>query len=88
VVIEVCDTGVGIPEDKLEKVFEKFYQLENDAQPMSMGSGLGLAIAKEIVEAHGGTIAAESEVGEGTTFRVVLPAAHPEDLGAPTPRSH
>jgi signal transduction histidine kinase len=86
VVIEVCDTGVGIPEDQLSKVFEKFYQVENEAQPLSVGSGLGLAIAKEIVEAHGGTIAAESEVGEGTTFRVVLPVAYPEDGGAQSPR--
>ena len=78
VVIEVCDTGVGIPEDQLPKVFEKFYQVENEAQPLSVGSGLGLAIAQEIVEAHGGTIAAESEVGEGTTFRVVLPVAYPQ----------
>ena len=86
VVIEVYDTGVGIPKDKLEKVFEKFYQVENDAQPLSVGSGLGLAIAKEIVEGHGGTIAAESEVGVGTTFRVVLPVAHPHENGAQSPR--
>ena len=73
VIIEVCDTGVGIPAEKLPRVFEKFYQVENDAQPLSVGSGLGLAISKEIVEAHGGTITAESTVGRGTTFRVLLP---------------
>jgi signal transduction histidine kinase len=81
VVIEVVDTGVGIPEDKLPKIFEKFFQVENEAQPRSAGSGLGLAIAREIVEAHGGTISAESRMGQGTTFRVCLPlrspAAHP-----------
>lgn len=76
--VEVADTGVGIPADKLPHIFEKFYQVENDAQPRSVGSGLGLAIAREIVEAHGGTIAAESEVGEGTRFRVVLPERPPE----------
>ncbi len=86
VVIEVTDTGVGIPGDKLPHVFEKFYQVENAAQPLSMGSGLGLAIAKEIVEAHGGTITAESKAGNGTTFRVVLPIAHPHIDGAPSPR--
>jgi signal transduction histidine kinase len=73
--IEVSDTGVGIPAEKINRVFEKFYQVENDVQPLSVGSGLGLAISKEIVEAHGGTITAESRVGRGTTFRVILPAA-------------
>lgn len=73
VMIEVADTGIGVPADKLPRIFEKFYQIENEAQPRSVGSGLGLAIAREIVEAHGGTIAAESQLGRGTTFRVVLP---------------
>jgi signal transduction histidine kinase len=75
--VEVEDTGVGIPPDKLPHVFEKFYQVDNDAQPRSVGSGLGLAIAREIVEAHGGTIGAESEVGRGTRFRVFLPERPP-----------
>ena len=75
--VEVRDTGVGIPPDKLPKIFEKFYQVENTAQPRSAGSGLGLAIAKEIVEAHGGTITAESEVGKGTRFRVTVPERPP-----------
>lgn len=73
VVIEVSDTGVGIPTDQLTRVFEKFYQVDNEAQPRSVGSGLGLAISREIVEGHGGTIGADSQVGEGTTFRVSLP---------------
>ncbi|MFL5383434.1 MAG: ATP-binding protein [Longimicrobiaceae bacterium] len=75
--VEVRDTGVGIPPDKLPKIFEKFYQVDNAAQPRSAGSGLGLAIAKEIVEAHGGTISAASEVGKGTRFRVTLPERPP-----------
>jgi signal transduction histidine kinase len=75
--VEVEDTGVGIPPEKLPRVFEKFYQVENDAQPRSVGSGLGLAIAREIVEAHGGTIGAESQVGQGTRFRVLLPLRPP-----------
>ena len=75
--VEVEDTGVGIPPEKLPRIFEKFYQVENDAQPRSVGSGLGLAIAREIVEAHGGTIGAESRVGRGTRFRVVLPLRPP-----------
>ena len=75
--IEVRDTGIGIAADKLPKIFEKFFQVENEAQPRSVGSGLGLAIAQEIVEAHGGTITAESQVGRGTTFRVILPLRPP-----------
>ena len=75
--VEVEDTGVGIPPEKLPRIFEKFYQVENDAQPRSVGSGLGLAIAREIVEAHGGTIGAESRVGRGTRIRVVLPLRPP-----------
>jgi signal transduction histidine kinase len=75
--IEVEDTGVGIPDDHILKVFDKFYQVDNVAQPKSIGSGLGLAIAREIVEAHQGMISAESRVGEGTTFRVMLPQRPP-----------
>jgi signal transduction histidine kinase len=91
--IEVSDTGVGIPPEQLPRIFEKFYQIENEAQPRSVGSGLGLAIAREIVEAHGGTITAESIVGKGTTFRVCLPLeavtgapalVHPATLPEPT----
>lgn len=77
VVVEIHDTGIGIPPDKLPKIFEKFFQVENEAQPRSVGSGLGLAIAQEIVEAHGGTITAESQVGRGTTFHVALPLRPP-----------
>lgn len=76
--VEVQDSGVGIPPDKLPKIFEKFYQVDNTAQPRSAGSGLGLAIAREIVEAHGGTIGAASEPGKGTRFTVVLPERPPQ----------
>jgi signal transduction histidine kinase len=77
IAVEVEDSGVGIPADKLPHVFEKFYQVDNAAQPRSVGSGLGLAIAREIVEAHGGTITADSEEGRGTRFRVHLPQRPP-----------
>ncbi|HEX8395423.1 MAG TPA: HAMP domain-containing sensor histidine kinase, partial [Longimicrobium sp.] len=80
--IEVEDSGVGIPADKLPRIFEKFYQVDNDAQPRSVGSGLGLAISREIVEAHGGTISAESQEGRGTRFRVVLPQRPPASRAA------
>lgn len=77
ILVEVSDTGVGIPSEQLPRIFEKFYQVENEAQPRSLGTGLGLAIAKEIVEAHGGTITAESAMGKGTCFRVFLPLRPP-----------
>ena len=69
----VRDTGAGIPPEQLPRVFEKFYQADNQKKAATKGSGLGLAIAKEIVEAHGGTIACESTLGVGTTFTIVLP---------------
>jgi signal transduction histidine kinase len=69
--IEVDDTGTGIPPDKLPYVFDKFYQVGEQAR--AKGAGLGLAIAHEVVEAHGGTIRAESEVGEGTCFHIEIP---------------
>jgi signal transduction histidine kinase len=72
-VIEVQDTGPGIAADKLPFIFDKYYQVGGQAR--SKGAGLGLAIAHEVVQAHGGTITAESGTGEGTTFRIVLPAA-------------
>jgi signal transduction histidine kinase len=81
--VAVRDTGVGIPADKLPHIFEKFFQVENEAQPRSVGSGLGLAIAREIVEAHGGTIGAESEVGRGTRFMISLPARPPHGRAHP-----
>ena len=73
--IRVSDSGTGIPEDQLEHIFEKYYQVGEDAK--SKGSGLGLAIAKHVVEAHGGTIRAKSDVGEGTTFDIDLPGKGP-----------
>lgn len=82
VLIEVKDSGVGIPKEKLTRIFEKFFQVENEAQPKSAGTGLGLAISKEITEAHGGTISADSTLGEGTVFSVWLPLKPP--VSAPT----
>ena len=67
--VSVHDTGSGIPTDQLDRIFDRFYR-----SPDSPGSGLGLPIAKSLIEAHGGTIAAASEPGTGTTIRVRLPA--------------
>ena len=69
--VTVTDTGGGIPADALPRIFERFYQVDK-ARRRSRGAGLGLAITKEIVEAHGGTINAESVVGLGTRFAVRL----------------
>ena len=72
--LSISDTGMGIPEKELQSVFERFYQSER-SQRSSEGSGLGLSIVRQLVEAHGGTISAESIVGQGTTFRFTLPIA-------------
>ncbi|MFN2601994.1 MAG: sensor histidine kinase [Gemmatimonadaceae bacterium] len=73
VTITVRDSGAGIPPEQLPHIFEKFYQANNQAQSATRGTGLGLAIAREIVEAHGGTIAVSSNQGVGTTFTITLP---------------
>ena len=75
IAIQVRDTGAGIPPEQLPSIFQKFYQADNQANASDKGTGLGLAIAKEIVEAHGGSISAQSIVGHGATFRIILPAA-------------
>lgn len=72
--IYVKDTGIGIPQEYLEKVFDKFVRIEN-GEIMSEGSGLGLAIAKEIIEAHGGAIWCESKLNVGSIFTFTLPIA-------------
>jgi signal transduction histidine kinase len=68
--LAVSDTGIGIPEEKLSLVFERFYRL--DSSRTLGGAGLGLSIAKQIAEAHGGTIGVESTEGRGSTFKLVL----------------
>jgi signal transduction histidine kinase len=75
VCIEVSDTGAGIKPDQLKRVFEKFYQADNQKSASAKGTGLGLAIAKEIVEAHQGKIRVSSVAGKGTTFTIILPIA-------------
>ncbi len=72
--LKVSDTGIGIPASKLDKIFERFYQVDGSATRKYKGAGLGLAIVKKIVEAHQGTIEVESREGAGTTFTVILPA--------------
>jgi signal transduction histidine kinase len=73
--VSVADTGSGIPPEDLSRIFERFYQVDKSRRRKDRGAGLGLAIAKEIVQAHGGQIKAESVVGVGTKFTVMLPAS-------------
>jgi signal transduction histidine kinase len=73
IVLQVADTGVGIPPDKLGRVFERFYQVDGSSTRQYGGVGLGLALVKEIVEAHGGQITVTSQVGAGTTFTLSFP---------------
>ena len=71
--IWVSDQGMGIPSQDLEKVFERFYRVDNEITQRIRGAGLGLAVCKGIVEAHGGRIWAESILGVGSTFYLSLP---------------
>jgi signal transduction histidine kinase len=75
--IEVADTGVGIPEDEQERLFERFYRTAQAQSAAVPGAGLGLSIAKAIVEGHGGAISCRSRDGAGTTFVVDLPISQP-----------
>ena len=71
--IAVADTGVGIPGDKLDRIFDSFYQVDGSSTREYGGTGLGLAITRNLVEAHGGIIEVVSEQGKGSTFTVLLP---------------
>ncbi|MDO8445381.1 MAG: ATP-binding protein [Deltaproteobacteria bacterium] len=75
VLISVRDTGIGIKEEDIPKVFEKFRQIDMSSTRDKGGTGLGMAITKKLVELHGGSMWLESKVGEGTTFYVKLPAS-------------
>ncbi|RMH31603.1 MAG: ATP-binding protein [Nitrospirae bacterium] len=74
--IDIEDTGSGIPAEHLPYVFDRFYRVDASRDRNSGCAGLGLAIAKDIVDAHGGTISVDSLVGQGTTFSIILPLAH------------
>jgi signal transduction histidine kinase len=78
--ISVSDTGPGIPPDQLEQIFERFHRVDASRSRDRGGSGLGLAIARAIVDAHGGTIRAESSPGQGATFRIAVPGYRPAQL--------
>jgi len=78
VAVYVKDTGIGIPPEHLDSIFEKFHQVEGSLHRSVSGTGLGLAITKGLVEAHQGKIWVESEVGKGSTFTFTLPISEGE----------
>ncbi|MFD5536765.1 SpoIIE family protein phosphatase [Streptomyces sp. NPDC127079] len=71
--VTVADTGIGVPEPEMPRLFERFHRIENARSRSNEGSGIGLALVRELVGLHGGTITAGSQEGEGTTFSVRLP---------------
>ena len=73
VVLEVADSGVGIPEAELPRIFDRFHRVAGSAGRTYEGTGIGLSLVHELVRLHGGQVAVDSEVGRGTTFRVVIP---------------
>jgi signal transduction histidine kinase/CheY-like chemotaxis protein len=90
IVLEVADTGSGIPAEELPNLFRRFHRVPGTPARTHEGSGIGLALVTELVELHGGSIEVESEPGAGSTFRVLLPAREPEKrstAGRPAPKA-
>ena len=83
--IEIADTGIGIPQEALPRIFDEFYRAQNVKTLRIEGTGLGLSIAKDVIEQHGGHISLKSKVGTGSTFYVTLPQAEAKH-GSPSRR--
>jgi len=75
IVVEISDTGIGIPQDEQPRIFEEFYRASNARAIEHEGDGLGLSLVKRVIDLHGGTINFASQLGCGTTFHIILPAA-------------
>jgi signal transduction histidine kinase len=84
--LSVSDTGVGIPPDSQERIFDRFQRVDGARSRTHEGSGIGLALVRELVTLHGGTVGVESTIGQGTTFTVTIPQGHahlpPEQVDA------
>ena len=78
ILIKISDTGIGIKEEDLSKIFNEFYRVENPINQNVKGTGLGLTLARKIIEAHGGKIWVTSKLNEGTTFHFTLPITKEE----------
>ena len=88
-VVTVADTGIGVPEQEMPRLFERFHRIENARSRSNEGSGIGLALVQELVQLHGGTITASSIEGAGTTFTIRLPFGHAHlPAGALVPAGH
>jgi signal transduction histidine kinase len=81
VLVSVKDTGSGIPEAHLPRIFERFYRVDAGRSRDAGGTGLGLAIVKHLVEAHGGVVDADSKGGEGTEIRIFFPDSSRSESG-------
>ena len=81
--IKVEDSGIGIPEDQIDSVFERFYRVDKARSRETGGTGLGLAITKEIILMHQGSIRLTSTEGEGSCFQVRVPLLHNENAAKP-----
>jgi two-component system phosphate regulon sensor histidine kinase PhoR len=80
--LSVSDNGVGIGKKDLPRIFERFYRVDKARSRALGGTGLGLSIVKHIAQLHGGRVEAESELGRGTTIRVLIPADGPSERAA------
>jgi signal transduction histidine kinase len=75
ITIRISDTGIGIPEGKTQRIFERFYRVDKARSKATGGTGLGLSIVRHVAENHGGRVTVQSTPGEGSTFTVTLPRA-------------
>jgi signal transduction histidine kinase len=75
--IDVMDTGPGVPPDLQNRIFDRFYRVDESRSREKGGTGLGLSIARSAVEVHGGQLTLESATSRGSTFRITLPEASP-----------
>ena len=83
--VEIQDTGIGIPQESLPHIFDRFHQVDGSSTRKYQGVGIGLALARDLVQQHGGKLACASKLGQGTTFRIELPFGEAAAAPAPGP---